>query len=123
MMLDNLKNRTFRLFNKNRRTGIFNGARYDYTCPSPRNYPHQWLWDSCFHAIVLTNFDLERSKSEIKTLLLNQRGDGFIPCVSIWEKRFPLEGMFYVNKITQPPVIPIAVEIIYESTKDTEIET
>ena len=23
-----------------------------YTRPARRTYPHQWLWDSCFHAIV-----------------------------------------------------------------------
>jgi hypothetical protein len=23
-----------------------------YTSPNPDTYPWQWLWDSCFHAII-----------------------------------------------------------------------
>ena len=28
------------------------GVTYSYTRPSPRRYPWQWYWDSCFAAIV-----------------------------------------------------------------------
>lgn len=108
------------LLDQNRKTGGTNGRSYDYTCPSPESYPHQWLWDSSFHAIVLTHLDPERAKKEINTLLANQREDGFIPCVSVWEKRTPWEKLLYIGKITQPPVIPIAVEAIYAATKDSE---
>lgn len=109
-----------KLYNNNHKIGSYGGISYDYTCPSPKNYPHQWLWDSCFHSIVLTHFDPERGKKEIETLLLNQKADGFIPCVSIWEKRYPFEEIFYITKISQPPAIPLAVEEIYKKTKDTD---
>lgn len=109
-ILDKVK----KLYEDNHRVG----KTHDYTCSSPKNYPHQWLWDSCFHSIVLTHFDQERAKREIKTLLMKQREDGFIPCVSIWKRRFPFEEIFYDNRITQPPVVPLAVEIIYRRTKD-----
>lgn len=102
------------LFKRNHKTG----GNFDYTCPSLVNYPHQWLWDSSFHAIVLTHFDVERAKREIETLLKSQKEDGFIPCVSIWKKRHPFEEFFYTSKITQPPVIPISVETIYKKSKD-----
>lgn len=94
------------------------GVGYDYTCPSLGAYPHQWLWDSCFHAIVMSNYDIDRSKKEINTLFNGQRSDGFLPCVTIWKRRFPFEELCYVNSITQPPVDPIAVEIIFNKSKD-----
>jgi len=107
-----------KLLENNHRVGVSHGIKYDYTCPSPKNYPHQWLWDSSFEAIVLTHFDLERSKEEIRTQLLKQRRDGFIPCVSIWENTKPLDPLLYVTNITQPPVIPLAALKVYEVTKD-----
>lgn len=116
--MNSLNEKVKKLLEKNHRIGVSNGVSYDYTCPSPRNYPHQWLWDSCFHAIVLTHIDPGRAKREIKTLLLKQGADGMVPCVSIWKRRFPFEEFFYVNKITQCPVIPIAAELIYERTRD-----
>jgi len=47
------------------RTGVspWEGRRYDYHCPSPRSYPFQWFWDSCFHAIALTHIDVELAKA------------------------------------------------------------
>lgn len=108
------------LFENNHRVGSQGGKDYDYTCASPKNYPHQWLWDSCFHAVVLTRFNPERAKREVQTLLLNQSDRGFVPCVSIWQKRFPFEELFYADKITQPPVIPITVEIIFKETQDMD---
>ncbi len=106
------------LYKLHYKVGELNGVHYDYTCPSLTNYPHQWLWDSSFHSIVLSNFDINRAKREILTLFLNQSENGFVPCVTIWKKRFPFEEMFYMTKITQPPVPPIAVEIIYQKSHD-----
>lgn len=113
-----LSSKAFSMLDKNHRTGELRGLSYDYTCPSPGAYPHQWLWDSTFHAIVLAHKDGQRAEREIVTLLAGQRDDGFMPCVNIWEKRFPFEEAFYINRITQPPTIPLAVEKIYERTKD-----
>jgi len=108
------------LYTNNRRRGV-NGLReYDYTCPSPRYYPHQWLWDSSFHAITLANFDPQRAQKELSTLLSNQKENGFVPCVAIWEKRYFFESLFYASKITQPPVIPLAYELVYGKSKNLQ---
>lgn len=115
-----MKEKAEQLLDNNHRIGELNGQKYDYTCPSPNSYPHQWIWDSSFHAIVLSHFDQERSKKEIKTLVSKQKDNGFISCVNIWESRLPIEGMFYITRITQPPVIPIAVETIYQRTGDKD---
>lgn len=106
------------LYEINHHEGTSKGNHYDYTCPSPFFYPHQWKWDSAFHAVVLRHLDPERAKREIETLFLRQREDGFVPCVNIWEKRHPLEEFLYIDKITQPPVLPIAVEQVYDKTGD-----
>lgn len=115
-----LEQRVENLLNNNHRIGRLGDVDYDYTCPSPGAYPHQWLWDSSFHSIVLTHLDPDRAKREISTLLSKQQENGFVSCVSIWQKGRPFEELFYVTRITQPPVIPIAVETIYERTKDID---
>jgi hypothetical protein len=33
----------------------------EFTKPSPRQYPHQWNWDSAFIALGLAHFDLPRA--------------------------------------------------------------
>jgi len=57
---------------------------FAYTRPSPRHYPWQWYWDSCFAAIAWRHFDRERSRSELQTLLAAGRPDGFIGHTIFW---------------------------------------
>jgi neutral trehalase len=49
-----------------------------YTAPA-EPYPHQWLWDSCFIAIGLRHYDVERAKMEILSLLRGQWTNGMLP--------------------------------------------
>jgi mannosylglycerate hydrolase MGH1-like protein len=60
---------------------------YAYTCPSPRHYPWQWYWDSCFTAIAWRHFDPARARRELETLLAAQRDDGFIGHTIFWTGR------------------------------------
>ncbi|MBV9472957.1 MAG: hypothetical protein JO206_08305 [Solirubrobacterales bacterium] len=62
---------------------------FSYTCPSPRHYPWQWFWDSCFTAIAWRHFDPDRSRRELESLLAAQREDGFIGHTIFWS---PLGG-------------------------------
>ena len=39
------------------REGTYRGRAYSFSVPSPRSYPWQWYWDSCFHALVRARFD------------------------------------------------------------------
>jgi hypothetical protein len=66
------------------------GVPFAYTCPSPRHYPWQWYWDSCFTAIARRKFDGDRSRRELESLLAAQREDGFIGHTIFWGK--PLSG-------------------------------
>jgi hypothetical protein len=50
-----------------------------YTIPAHGLYPHQWLWDSCFIAIGLRNYDVPRAQQEILSLLKGQWANGMLP--------------------------------------------
>jgi hypothetical protein len=60
------------------------GAPFAYTCPSPRHYPWQWYWDSCFTALAWRHVDPDRSRRELESLLTAQRADGFIGHTIFW---------------------------------------
>lgn len=53
--------------------------RNGHTIPAEGLYPHQWLWDSCFIAIGLAHYDIERAKMEILNLLKGQWSNGMVP--------------------------------------------
>ncbi len=53
--------------------------RGDYTIPAADLYPHQWLWDSCFIAIGIRHYDVERAQKEITSLLRGQWHNGMLP--------------------------------------------
>lgn len=75
-----------KLLENNTREIVLGGRTHRLTVPSPASYPFQWFWDSCFHAIAWTYFDIERAKEEIYSLLTAQRENGFIPHVIFWDK-------------------------------------
>ncbi len=102
---------------------------YDYTCPSPRSYPFQWFWDSCFHAIALTHVNHDRAKAELRSLLTGAQPDGFLPHILFWEREQYLDVMQgqtlrlggpYWSSSIQPPVVALAVERVYRATNDEQ---
>jgi glycogen debranching enzyme len=108
------------LYERNRQRGVASwcGLEYDFVCPSMGTYPFQWFWDSCFHAIVLSQFDAERARTEIRSLLANAQPDGFVAHVTFWQReRF--EALLstyaiayrtpYLSDCIQPPVLAEAV--------------
>lgn len=123
------------LFEKNRRSSQKEGRTYTYHVPSPKTYPFQWFWDSCFHAISLTHLGKEGinlAKEEIRALLAWQRPNGFIPHVIYWDPRYfhkepwhwhrleskPLWAVPDTTELIQPPVIAQAVERIWQRGED-----
>lgn len=95
-----------------------------YTVPSSFTYPYQWLWDSCFHAIILSHFNTSDAKKEIVSLVSKQFDNGMIPHMIYWEKAtntdFPVIkwGKENTSTITQPPMLAYAVWKIYEKDHD-----
>jgi hypothetical protein len=72
------------LLDGNRREGDYRGRHYAFSVPSPRSYPWQWYWDSCFHAIVRRRFDPPGARAELETLLAAMDPDGFIGHTVLW---------------------------------------
>ena len=80
------------LLDGNWREGTYRGRRYAFSVPSPRSYPWQWYWDSCFHAIVRARFDPAGARAELETLLTAADPDGFIGHTVLWGHPLDLSG-------------------------------
>lgn len=108
------------LMQRNRRQG----PGYSFTVPSPRSYPYQWLWDSCFHAVILSYLEPEQAKAELRTLVSRQFKNGMLPHMIYWEKadatHFPdiRWGKRGTSSLTQPPLLANAVWQVYANTRD-----
>ncbi|MBI2176114.1 hypothetical protein HYU40_02050 [Candidatus Woesearchaeota archaeon] len=102
------------LLRKNRRTV----AGHTFTIPSPYEYRHQWLWDSCFHSIVLRHFDTAAAEAEIKSLVASQCKNGMIP----HESKFNILGKMLpiTSRITQPAFIARAALEVYEKSRNKQ---
>jgi hypothetical protein len=66
--------------------GERHGVPFAYSRPSPRHYPWQWYWDSCFHAIVWRRFDRGRAEAELRSLIAGGGDDGFIGHTIFWDR-------------------------------------
>jgi len=93
-----------------------------------------WLWDSCFHAMILSEKEPEIAKKELRSVCSHQREDGFIPHMNYWSgdgevppKWAKEKGLHkfwskpYSSDITQPPILALALEEIYNKTNDTAV--
>ena len=113
----NIAREAQKLLEENRRTA----GEYQYTLPSKEHYPYQWLWDSCFHAIILAKSDPESARAELRSLLSKQFKDGMVPHIIYWEPgilhlfRWGVEG---TSSLTQPPMIAYAAWEVHRRNPD-----
>ncbi len=119
-----LQDRAKRLLDDNARSG----AGYYYVAPSKRKYPHQWSWDSSFHAIV--NCRLGRvslAKDEILTLLASMQPDGRLPHIVFHQRSLTTRAASIFRShwqqpdrspFVQPPVVALAVREIWHKSED-----
>ena len=118
--MQDLKTKVYELMLANRRRE----GKYQYTLPSPDTYPYQWLWDSCFHAIILSHFHTGDAKAELQSLVAKQFENGMIPHMIYWKpqnkKDFQLInwGKEGTSSITQPPMLAYGVWEIFQKDKD-----
>lgn len=105
-----------------------------YTVPSRNLYPHQWLWDSCFIAIGLSNYDIDRAQDEIESLFRGQWHNGMLPHIifsdsddhkddkDIWRSWINPNAPddVYTSGITQPPMLAEAIIRIGNKLPQTE---
>ena len=96
-----------------------------YSRPARSIYPYQWLWDSCFHAIVNARLAPDLARAELRSLVAHARPDGFIPHMIRWG-RAEQSGFHETQawqrkafaKLTQPPVLGLALEAVFLETGD-----
>jgi Mannosylglycerate hydrolase MGH1-like glycoside hydrolase domain len=87
MSADPLLELAAELLRANTREGYLAGRRHLFTVPSPHRYRFQWHWDSCFHAIVWAEIDVERAKEELRSLVARQTPAGLLPHILYWDPR------------------------------------
>jgi len=82
--------------------------------PNPATYPHLWLWDSCFHAIVWASLEDPRAVSELDAVLAGQLPGGMVPHMryggqppDTW-----LGPLTNTSSLTQPPMFGHAVRVL-----------
>jgi glycogen debranching enzyme len=93
-----------------------------HTMPAPNLYPHQWLWDSCFVAIGLSNYDAARARDELLEIVKGQWSNGMIPhMIFDQSKKYATDRRVWrsyvshyspdipTSGITQPPILAEAV--------------
>jgi hypothetical protein len=129
--MDSLLEAACNLLEENTEVVELDGGVWRYSVPSRAVYPHQWLWDSCFHAIVWSHFDLERACDELRSILHWQRENGLVPHMVFWHPeglprrfwhylesderwRFGRSGP-WTSALIQPPVLATAVERLVEA--------
>ena len=118
------------------RTVLEANDRGRYTVPAGELYPHQWLWDSCFTAIGIRHYDVERAKIELLSLLRGQWSNGMLPHMIFkgdtgyhpqpdqnawrsWTNPFSPDDV-KTSGITQPPMLAEAVVQIGQSLELAE---
>lgn len=97
----------------------------EFTKPSPRQYPHQWNWDSAFIALGLAHFDLPRALTEVRALLRAQWCDGMVPHIiyptgasdyfpppEFWQTENLHAGSIPSSGLTQPPILATVVRAL-----------
>ena len=115
----NLKRSARKVLEENRRTT----GGHQYTVPSAEHYPYQWLWDSCFHAIILAQYEPDAAKAELRALLSKQFENGLVPHIIYWTPgilhlfRWGVEG---TSSLTQPPMIAVAAWEVHRRAPDTD---
>jgi hypothetical protein len=107
-----------------------------FTKPAPRQYPHQWNWDSALIAIGRAAGGapeaLARAREEVRRLLRGQWRNGMVPHVvyhSGPSDYFPDPAFWQIERstdapavatsgITQPPILATAVRRLYAHDPD-----
>ena len=113
--LSDLKARSAAVMEAHWRQGKFakSHKRWGYTCPNPERYEWQWLWDSCFHAVIWAELgQADRGLLELETLLATMEPTGFLPHMNYVADPAAAQefwGRAGASSITQPPMFGHAI--------------
>jgi hypothetical protein len=103
------------------------------TKPSPKLYPHQWSWDSCFISIGYAHYEQERAMEELRTVFAAQWKNGMVPHIvfnsAYWNSTYYFPGPDWwqsykmpnapinvnTSGLCNPPVHSTAVLRVYQN--------
>ena len=103
---------------------------HSYTAPSldtvelgRKDYANQYLWDSCFHAIIWRRIDPQKAQAELLSLVSRQVQEGpdvgMIPHCNYWRNEGGwLWSQPHRSSITHPPLIAVAAKLVFEHSHD-----
>ncbi len=104
------------------------GPGYYYVAPSNKKYPHQWSWDSSFHAVANTRLGRPQlAQDELLTLLSNSMPDGRLPHLIFHDHSLASLPVRLFRRywrqpdrspLVQPPVVALAVREVWQETRD-----
>jgi glycogen debranching enzyme len=108
------------------------GLAYRYTCPAREkgHYLPQWLWDSCFHALVYRWFDTGMAWEELQSLFVHQVPDGdeagMVPHMAHFEANHAAADQRLFRQrdrsvLTQPPLIAVAALAVHRKDPRRDI--
>lgn len=89
-------------------------AEAGYCVPNPATYPHLWLWDSCFHAIIWAHLGDARATRELEATLAGQLAGGMAPHM-LYGPAGPdtwLGPLATSSSLTQPPMFGHAAKVL-----------
>ncbi|MGI9604153.1 MAG: MGH1-like glycoside hydrolase domain-containing protein [Acidimicrobiales bacterium] len=96
-----------------------------YTAPNDVVYPWQWLWDSCFHALIWHELGrTDRALTELTQALSTQTPGGFVPHMNYQldpDAHADLWGRSGASSITQPPMFGHAVAQLVRDGVDVPV--
>lgn len=108
---------------------------FHYTKPSPKRYPYQFFWDTCFHVFILSALgEYNMAKEHLSSLFLLQKEDGFVGHMIYWNRLIPgritdifqskpdLKNFYstHMSGLVQPPIVAQAVKRVHESGNDID---
>ncbi len=105
---------------------------HSYTAPSldtvdfgRKDYANQYLWDSCFHAVIWRWIDPRKAQGELLSLVSRQVEQdldaGMIPHCNYWRNGGGwLWSQPERSSLTHPPLIAVAAHLVFEHSHDRE---
>lgn len=85
-----------------------------FCVPNATTYPHLWLWDSCFHAVIWAHLGDERASRELQAVLAGQLPGGLVPHMrygtgppDTWLGPVPT-----TSSLAQPPMFGHAIRVL-----------
>ncbi|HLD03970.1 MAG TPA: trehalase family glycosidase [Candidatus Dojkabacteria bacterium] len=130
--LSGIRKKAEEVLQKNLYEVTLNGKLYRRTVPTKEFYVHQWNWDSATHAMGLIHIDEGRAYDELLALVSGQWSNGLIaqitfnpqetkyfPGPQFWGTEKFANGEIITSGITQPPLLAISANYVYQNSKNT----